>query len=531
MMAEAAGLSRQGSRSPATYPPARQEEEIREKKKGSRPPWGLVWRSSIWFITLAVGLGVTTDILVYSMIVPIIPFRLQSLGYEGVSGLVGWLLFAYSAALVVSTPPIAYVSEKYRNRKIPLLCGQFALIGSQIMLMEAPTFAVMVIARICQGISASVIWVVGLALVCDTVPETIVGKQLGLVMMGMTLGFLVGPPVAGALDDRFGFRGPFIFGVITTALEFICRLLIIERKDAIRWDASLTGLVQSHGASRDRAYGATATDTEKRDEQPVNTTTRPTDEENTAVTAPAREPATNEAQQSLSIVGLLLTLLKSPRAMAPVYLTFIYGVIITSQEPALPLYLQSTYGLDVSKVGLVYLAAVIPSFISSPLSGWYADRGGTVTSTLVCAICTVPFYVLIFIKGPLAYFLVMFAILNFFSSALISPVTAELAAVTRSLDGVGYGHTYGAFNVAYGIGSAVGPVVGGQLYDHVKRGWMALSLFDLGMVLFGITIVICFFGERPLLKRAVSRVRGGAYVDERNQEHNRNDEAATAAAV
>ena len=33
------------------------------------------------------------------------------------------------------------------------------------MLMEAPTYAVMVVARICQGISASVIWVVGLALV------------------------------------------------------------------------------------------------------------------------------------------------------------------------------------------------------------------------------------------------------------------------------------------------------------------------------------------------------------------------------
>ncbi|KAI0719113.1 major facilitator superfamily domain-containing protein [Cerioporus squamosus] len=415
------------------------------------------------------------------MIVPIIPFRLQSLGYEGVSGLVGWLLFAYSAALVVSTPPIAYVSEKYKNRKIPLLCGQFALIWSQIMLMEAPTFAVMVVARICQGVSASVIWVVGLALVCDTVPESIVGKQLGLVMMGMTLGFLVGPPVAGALDDRFGFRGPFIFGVIVTALEFICRLLIVERKDAICWDSSLTGLVGNNSGSRDRAYGATTTDAEKRDEQPVaGATTR-------------QQTKKTEPQESL--LGSL--------AMGPVCLTFIYGVIITSQEPALPLYLQSTYGLDVSKVGLVYLAAVIPSFISSPLSGWYADRGGTVASTLVCATCTVPFYVLIFIKGPLAYFLAMFAILNFFSSALISPVTAELAAVTRSLDGVGYGHSYGAFNVAYGIGSAVGPVIGGQLYDHIKRGWMALSLFDLGMVLLGIVIVICFFGERPVLKRVV----------------------------
>ncbi|KAI0701422.1 hypothetical protein C8T65DRAFT_541951, partial [Cerioporus squamosus] len=76
--------------------------------------------------------------------------------------------------------------------------------------------------------------------------------------------FLVGPPVAGALDDRFDFSGPFIFGVIVTALEFICRLLIIERKDAIHWDASLTGLVGNNSGSRDRAYGATTTDAEQR---------------------------------------------------------------------------------------------------------------------------------------------------------------------------------------------------------------------------------------------------------------------------
>ena len=46
--------------------------------------------------------GAATDILVYSMIVPIIPFRLQSLGYDGVSGLVGWLLFAYVGPSVLT---------------------------------------------------------------------------------------------------------------------------------------------------------------------------------------------------------------------------------------------------------------------------------------------------------------------------------------------------------------------------------------------------------------------------------------------
>lgn len=47
--------------------------------------------------------------------------------------------------------------------------------------------------------------------------------------------FLIGPPVSGSLYDRFGFHGPFIFGIIVTAFDLIGRFSIIERKHAILW--------------------------------------------------------------------------------------------------------------------------------------------------------------------------------------------------------------------------------------------------------------------------------------------------------
>ncbi|KAI0651431.1 MFS general substrate transporter [Trametes meyenii] len=508
-----------------SYPPAQAGEKppsVHTKPAGRRP-WGLRWRSSIWFVTLVVGIAITTDLLVYSMIVPIIPFRLQELGYDGVSGLVGWLLFAYSAALVVFTPPIAFLSEKFKNRKVPLLLGQAALIGSQVLLMEAPKFWVMAVARIAQGISASVIWVVGLALICDTVPERIVGKQLGLAMMGMSLGFLVGPPVAGALDERFGFRGPFIFGVIVTAVELIGRLLIIERKEAIRWDAAFTTLVPRNNVSHTNVYGAVQE--EKREEQPVESTQVVREDGEEDITeAPTRVPSRTpsrtptvvdvagdspEEPSKLSIVGLFFKLVKSPRALSAVFLTLSYGIMISSLEPVLPLYLQSEYGLDVSKVGLVYIAAVVPSFFSAPISGWYSDRGGTIISTLVCLLGSLPFWCLIIIRSHLAYFLVMFAFLNLFATGTISPVTAEFASVTRSLQGVGYGHVYGAFNVAYGLGSAIGPVIGGQLYDHVAsdQGWLALCLFNAGMIVVSTVITVIYFGETPAVQRVLRWTR------------------------
>ena len=50
------GVSRQISRpAEVTYPPTLVEEKTHKKSQGSRKPWGLVWRSSIWFITLGLS--------------------------------------------------------------------------------------------------------------------------------------------------------------------------------------------------------------------------------------------------------------------------------------------------------------------------------------------------------------------------------------------------------------------------------------------------------------------------------------------
>lgn len=108
-----------------------------------------------------------------------------------------WSTSCPDAFKFIVTPPIAHFSERYNSRRIPLLAGQVALVGAQIMLMEAPKYWVMVLARIIQGISSSVVWVVGLALLyacrdaplkccydifmvnrCDTAPESSVGSKL-----------------------------------------------------------------------------------------------------------------------------------------------------------------------------------------------------------------------------------------------------------------------------------------------------------------------------------------------------------------
>lgn len=175
-------------------------------------------------------------------------------------------------------------------------------------------------------------------------------------MMGMPLGYvrrrlmrydmtytnldfsaLVGPPVAGALDQRFGFRGPFIFGVIITVIEFACRLLIIERHEAERWEASLKRLVPSKNSSQNRVYGAASN--EKHMESVIATVAAEGSSDRTGKggAAPTRiqSPSESETQEQppirLSIWAVMLKLLKSSRAMTPVYLTLTYGSVLSGE--------------------------------------------------------------------------------------------------------------------------------------------------------------------------------------------------------
>ncbi len=41
------------------------------------------------------NVGIAVDLTVYSIIIPVMPFQLERLGYTDVSSLTGWLLFSF----------------------------------------------------------------------------------------------------------------------------------------------------------------------------------------------------------------------------------------------------------------------------------------------------------------------------------------------------------------------------------------------------------------------------------------------------
>lgn len=147
-------------------------------------PWGLQWRSNTFFIVCTVAIAMFTDLFLYGLVVPILPFLLKQrihIPVNQTQSKVSILLAVYATASVIFSPIAGVVADKAPARQSLFLAGLVAMLISTIIFALGHSMAVLIIARIFQGISAAVVWTVGLALVLDTVGPDHLGKTIGSV--------------------------------------------------------------------------------------------------------------------------------------------------------------------------------------------------------------------------------------------------------------------------------------------------------------------------------------------------------------
>lgn len=63
----------------------------------------------------------------------------------------------------------------------------------------------LVIGRLLQGISAAVVWAVGLALLVDTVGKDEIGKSMGIISVATSAAVFLAPLLGGIVYDRGGY--------------------------------------------------------------------------------------------------------------------------------------------------------------------------------------------------------------------------------------------------------------------------------------------------------------------------------------
>lgn len=125
-----------------------------------------------------------TDLFLYGLIVPILPFMLQErvgVPQDQIQTTVSALLAAYGASSVVAAPVVGVIADRIETRQAPFLFGIAALLASTLLLFLGTTVPVLALARVLQGISAALVWTIGLALCLETVGPENLGKTVGSV--------------------------------------------------------------------------------------------------------------------------------------------------------------------------------------------------------------------------------------------------------------------------------------------------------------------------------------------------------------
>lgn len=122
-----------------------------------RPPAGLRWRSHTLFITTTVGMGTFTDLFLYGLIVPVLPFLLKdrmNTPESQIQGTISMLLAVYAAASCAASPIAGVLADKFASsRQLPFTVSLLMLVAATVMFALGQNIAVLVVARLLQGAS------------------------------------------------------------------------------------------------------------------------------------------------------------------------------------------------------------------------------------------------------------------------------------------------------------------------------------------------------------------------------------------
>jgi DHA1 family solute carrier family 18 vesicular amine transporter 1/2 len=344
--------------------------------------------------------------------------------------------------LIFVTPFISFFSDRFNNRKVPMLMGLVGLITSTLAFAYTDSFIGLAVARFGQGVSAGISWTIGLAMISDVYLPSELGSVMGWVLTANSFGFLIGPPLGGVMSQFISQEAPYLLCTGLALIDLIGRLYI---KPAI---PSLEG----------------------EDERLLNSRSNsPT----------SLSPQRNDSIYSFIDLQVIITCLA----------IIISAGIFSGIEPTLPIYLAQVYNFNVSKIGALWLAIIFPNMISGIVSGSLSDKYGRKNITAFGLFLFGISSILVGFSYNIYTVIISLLLFGFTGGVAMTPSLPEFGDFAQERGGKSFAQAYAMYNVAYSIGMIFGPIIGGYLYESVgfkyqMLGFGIISIFTSPIVFY-----------------------------------------------
>jgi MFS family permease len=300
------------------------------------------------------------------------------------------------------------------------------------------------------------------------------------------------PVLGGVLYRKTGYGGVFGLGAALLGLDFIMRILVIEKKVAVRYDKSLAAAKnpREHGSREEESDGTDGVS----EEEPL----LPKNEEESYRIPEGR----NRLVRTLPILYCLL----DPRLLVAFLLAFVQAALLATFEATLPTEAQTLFDFDSLKAGLLFIALDVPFLLLGPVAGWAVDRYGTKPAAVIGFAYLVPTLILLRLpsariaptrKTNIILYCALLA-LNGIGLAIIgSPSIVEASDVVQKYDKANpgvfgengpYAQLYGFNSLVFSAGLTIGPILSGSLRDSIGYANMNVVVASIS----GLTAILSF---------------------------------------
>jgi len=147
---------------------------------------------------------------------------LPSIGreFQASAILLGWVATVYSLTAAMVLVPMGRVADIQGRKKI-FISGVAIHTAGSFLASFSPSMAILLLARLVQGIGAAMIFGTGVAILTSVFPPQERGRALGINVSSTYLGLTLGPILGGALTQSFGWRSIFLFNAAIGIIAFI----------------------------------------------------------------------------------------------------------------------------------------------------------------------------------------------------------------------------------------------------------------------------------------------------------------------
>lgn len=163
----------------------------------------------------AIFVSVTSEFLPTGLL----PEMAEELGV-GLSA-AGLLVTVFAGTVVIATTPLAALTRRYSRKSLVVVVLLVIALANTLAAL-APTYEILVGARILGGLAHGLFWAVVAAYSAHLVPKHQLGRAVAITAAGGSAAFVLGVPVGTALGHALGWRAAFaIIGGVVVVLAII----------------------------------------------------------------------------------------------------------------------------------------------------------------------------------------------------------------------------------------------------------------------------------------------------------------------